>query len=360
MKVTFDKVFGQKLPKSLLQKAIIKDEIAPVYLFVGPEGIGKATLAVEFVKAAFCRNKNIRPCNTCNVCRRVGIFVHPDFWILLPSKITGDERELKKYWNLREKMGKDGWIRPRDFDKTQSISHHLVKLIQEEMGKHPYEAEKRFVLILDADLLTVVAQNNLLKALEENPTNTHFILVTSRLQMILPTIRSRSQIIPFSPLNFEDFSRYPFPDIDLDVLYHLSDGSIGKAREMLDSEWILRREKIVNFVKDGSPEIFSKLFISMRGDRRDMVMFLKIFGAIIKDIFQIKLGLSHFVVNVDLKNSLKDAAQNVKFSTLEKILQGIRKGEEGLRSQVNPDLLLSSLLSLAVRENYEPSVSDWE
>jgi len=88
----------------------------------------------------------------------------------------------------------------------------------------------------------------------------------------------------------------------------------------------------------------------LRGDRGDMVMFLKIFGTIIRDILEVKLRLQEFVVNVDLLDTLKDASERISFRELEKIFRGIRIGEEGLTNQVNPDVLLSSLLSLTVKK----------
>ncbi len=358
MKVSFDRILGQKLAKTILKKAIEKDKLAPVYLFQGPQGTGKASLAVEFAKAILCRDKEIRPCNRCGICRRVGDFIHPDFWILLPSKVSGDTKELTQYWKLRNDMGKDGWIRPKGFDRTLSISHHLIRMIQEEMTRYAYESERRIILVLDADLLTQVAQNNLLKVLEENPTNTHFIMVTSRPHMVLSTIRSRSQLIPFTYLNFEEFIRFPFKsNLNKRVIYRLSGGSIGEARELLESPWLEKRKDLVDLLNDGDNGKFSLLFKESRGNRKEVMAFIKVMGSLLKDTLQLKLGVHDQITNVDLLERLKTVSNKMEMRNIERMILELGNGEEALRNQANPDLVLATLLSLPLQE--KPEISDF-
>jgi len=351
MRVDFSRVLGQRKAKKILKKAVQRGRVSPVYLFFGPQGVGKASLAREFVKAVFCKSPEVKPCNRCNTCRRVEIFVHPDLWLLFPVKMGGEDKNIKRYWEMRGKLGDKNQTRPHGYDRTASISHQLIRMVQDEAGKHTYEAPLRFVVILDADRLTIVAQNNLLKILEENPTNTHFLLITTRSRALLPTILSRSQKVPFSSLRLDDFKRYSFPrDFDIEVIYRLSGGSIGKAREYLLSPLIIEREHLLKLIRDGDPKDFVGLFTKLLGDRSKMADLLWLFGSLLRDIFLTKLHLEGFLSNLDLREEIRTTARRITYSKLERGFSMLRTGEEGLSRNVNPDLLLASLLSCWIKE----------
>jgi len=161
-------------------KNIIKNKsLANGYIFYGAEGLGKKQTALEFIKEIF---KHSSPSE--NVEERVTNNNHPDFLIiepdsLLPTKSSGSF----------------------DLEKTIKSGSEIIKIAQIRniktfLSQKSINSEKKIVLIIDAHLLNEAASNCLLKTLEE-PSNGIFILLTSKLNLLLDTIISRCQIVRF-------------------------------------------------------------------------------------------------------------------------------------------------------------------
>ena len=161
-------------------KNIIKNKsLANGYIFYGAEGLGKKQTALQFIKEIF---KQSSPSE--NVEERITNNNHPDFLIiepdsLLPTKSSGS----------------------MDHDKTIKSGSEIIKIAQIRniktfLSQKSINSEKKIVLIIDAHLLNEAASNCLLKTLEE-PSNGIFILLTSKLNLLLDTIISRCQIVRF-------------------------------------------------------------------------------------------------------------------------------------------------------------------
>ena len=161
-------------------KNIIKNKsFANGYVFSGPEGVGKEQTALQFIKEIF---KHYSPRE--NVEERIANNNHPDFLIIKPdsllaTKISGSS-DLEKHI-------KSG---------SEIIKIAQIRNIKTFLGQKSINSEKKIVLITDAHLLNEAASNCLLKTLEE-PSNGIFILVTSKLNLLLDTIISRCQIVRF-------------------------------------------------------------------------------------------------------------------------------------------------------------------
>ncbi|MEO0203284.1 MAG: hypothetical protein ABIL37_06165, partial [candidate division WOR-3 bacterium] len=184
------KIIGHTDVLKKLEKLSKLNNIPPL-LFYGQFGIGKASCALYF-----CALSN--PGQSEKVLK----LVHPDIIILTIGDIVP--------------FGP----RPEDFDNFRSISIDQVRSLKTELQKPPIYARRRFVIIMDADMLTIEAQNSLLKIIEEQEKRTTFILITSNYTKILPTIISRTIKVSFKSLNFEDFKSYDYYwKYDLELLY---------------------------------------------------------------------------------------------------------------------------------------------
>jgi len=134
------------------------------YLFAGPPGTGKEEAARVFAAAILCPDH----CGTCNICGRVLRGIHPDVVILEPEGYT-----------------------------------YPIEAIREAVAQaalSPMEGARRIIIVEEADRIVERSQNALLKALEEPNPSVTWVLVTSVLQPILPTILSRCQIVEFAPV----------------------------------------------------------------------------------------------------------------------------------------------------------------
>ena len=204
----FKSVIGQDAVKEKLIASVNENRMAHTQLFLGPEGSGAFPLAIAFAQYVNCHNKQDGDsCGTCPSCIKYQKFAHPDLHFIFPTntneKIKKDPKSLlfSEEWreHLNETKGyadqtqwyeklaignKQGTIYTRDADDVIKI-----------LGLKPYEAEYKVVIIYLAEKLLDQASNKLLKSLEEPPDKTLIILIAEHYEMIIPTIRSRAQLV---------------------------------------------------------------------------------------------------------------------------------------------------------------------
>lgn len=186
---------------SELNHIIQTDKIPNALIFTGKKNTGKEHAALEFAKACNCsadaksgntgKPGNIigpdntmgpeiinRPCNLCLSCKKINSGMHPDI------------------------------IRISLAEKKKNITIAQIREMGLMISARPNEAAMRMVLVSDADLMNVQAQNALLKMLEEPPKNTFFILTATGISTLLPTIISRCRKIRFKPLSENKIQEY--------------------------------------------------------------------------------------------------------------------------------------------------------
>jgi len=164
---------------SYLNSILLNKSFANGYIFYGAEGVGKKQTALRFIKEIF---KQSSPSD--NVEERITNNNHPDFLIIEPDYLTANKSSESVD---NEKTTKSG---------SEIIKIAQIRNIKTFLGQKSINSEKKIVLIIDAHLLNEAASNCLLKTLEE-PSNGIFILLTSKLNLLLDTIISRCQIVRF-------------------------------------------------------------------------------------------------------------------------------------------------------------------
>ncbi len=196
-----------------LQEDIAKHQMKHAYLFIGPKGVGKRTLAQAFAKTIFCGQSG-DACDECDTCRILEHDNHPDSYLMRPEP------------------GKDYRI-------------DAIREMQRTMPYKPVAGDYRVILLDEAEKLGATCGNALLKSIEEPPEGTIFLLVSSSLDALLPTIVSRCQIMRLSPLTSESVTELFVTDYGMDheqaaMLAGLSSQSmeaadyVAEADEMMD------------------------------------------------------------------------------------------------------------------------------
>jgi DNA polymerase-3 subunit delta' len=207
-----------------------RGRIAGTYLFLGPEGVGKATFAQALAKALVCPKPSpgLIPCGMCPSCLQADAGSHPDIDVVAKPED-------------RATIPLETFIGDRDNRMREGLCWRI--LLRPALGK------RKVAIILDADFLAEEGANCLLKTLEEPPDGAVIILVGTALERQLPTIRSRSQIIRFSPLDAGIVAEVlrrgqvagatgggPVDDAEIAAAAARSGGSIARARVLLDPE----------------------------------------------------------------------------------------------------------------------------
>jgi DNA polymerase-3 subunit delta' len=195
----------------LMARAAVRGSLPPSLIFAGPEGVGKRMAALGLAQLVNCLTPPADPdglqapdaCGECASCKRIARGVHADVLLVEP----GDNGSIK-------------------LDQIREAT--------ERTAYRPFEGRRRVVIIDKADEILVEGQNALLKTLEEPPTASSFVLVTSRPGLLLPTVRSRCQHLRFGPLAPAEVAAvlmrdHAFTEADAHAAAALSDGSIGVA-----------------------------------------------------------------------------------------------------------------------------------
>lgn len=210
--------------RELFRRSIARDRMSHAYVFSGVSGIGKRQFARLLAKSLFCRefaNEQLEMCGQCRACRGFEASTWPDFLEILRPE-GKSQIPIDLLVGSHEKRGREGMCY--------------------ELAMAPQASDRRIALIDDAQYLGPEGSNALLKTLEEPPADALMILIVNNPDALLPTIRSRCQIIRFFPLPEQDISeiliREQWVDNpgDAGTIAAMSEGSLETAHQLLNPE----------------------------------------------------------------------------------------------------------------------------
>jgi len=216
----FSSIIGQPKATSLLIRALNGNRLAHGYLFVGPEGVGKATTAHALAAHLFCQTAEANsPCGHCSGCIKVRSGNHPDLLTIRPE--------------------------------GAGIKIQQIRELKKSLSFPPFEAEMRIVIIEDTQTMKREAGNSLLKILEEPPPNNLLLLVAADSEPLLDTIVSRCQVIPFMTLPVEQavaIIQRNHPEFDgeeAEAMAKLTGGCPGQAGTLYNDEVLLLQKECI-------------------------------------------------------------------------------------------------------------------
>ena len=207
---TFEEMAGQKHVLKTLQNAIKENKIAHAYLFTGPRGTGKTSMAKLLAKALNCESEN-GPCNECENCKEIVEGSHPDVV---------------------------------EIDAASNNGVDEVRSLIDKVKYSPILGKYKVYIIDEVHMMSTGAFNALLKTLEEPPAHVIFILATTEPHKVLPTIISRCQRFDFGRISTADIKErietvldnegVTYEDGVVDLVCELCDGGMRDALSILD------------------------------------------------------------------------------------------------------------------------------
>src|SRR5437868_13565251 len=187
----FDQIVGNERARAVLRRMLAQKRMPGALIFAGEEGVGKKLFALELAKALNCRApRGVEACDVCSACVRIARLAQ-----------AGAETDSLIIWGEHQDVG---LVRP----EKRFITVDQARAVERETNFRPYEGRARVIIIEEADRMNAQAGNALLKTLEEAPPSAHLILLTTRTASLLPTIRSRCQLIRFAPLTAGEIEAY--------------------------------------------------------------------------------------------------------------------------------------------------------
>ena len=207
----FDEVVGQKYVLQTLQNAIKEGKIAHAYLFSGPRGTGKTTIAKLLAKGINCTSEGKKPCGECENCLAIARGNHPDVV---------------------------------EIDAASNNGVDEVRELVDKVKYTPIQGKYKVYIIDEVHMMTPGAFNALLKTLEEPPAHVVFVLATTEVHKVIPTIVSRCQRFDFGRVSVQDIKKRIQTvlkneklDYDPEVvpfIASLADGGVRDALGILD------------------------------------------------------------------------------------------------------------------------------
>jgi DNA polymerase-3 subunit delta' len=338
----FNHLIGNKTAKETLKRMLEARRVPGALLFVGPDGVGKKLLAFEIAKSFLCRQpKNFEACGVCSSCVRVGKFVFP--------KSDDEIKEAKKkiLWSEHPDVG-------LIYPVGKEILVDAMRDVEREANFRPYEGAARFFIIEKADKMRIETSNALLKTLEEPPETSHLFLITSRLNALLPTIRSRCQVIRFAPLQTEEIEQHLLKDgkltqADARLFAHASRGSIGRALSLDMQLYKQQRDAMLQILealaitKDLARLLRSAEELNEAKAKDEYESRLDVLETLIHDVWALSLDANDKIVNEDLKDELKNFSENIESKRAADWIMKIETLREQLAVNINRKIATDAL-----------------
>lgn len=225
-----ERVEHQTRAANTIERAYSSGRLPHAYIFAGPPGVGKLSSTLGIAASWVCRDSEEGFCGVCRHCERVFAFNHPDVRVTIPVMSKTGPQDLQELFCRRASDG----ITPLVIAEKGFIGIAQIRELGKRLSRKAFEGRGHVEIILHAEKMRKEASNALLKTLEEPPDNTILLLCTSAYSKLLPTIRSRAQLIRFRRLPVSFIAEVLRNKLDFNEELSLriasaSDGSLGYA-----------------------------------------------------------------------------------------------------------------------------------
>ncbi|HJM88478.1 MAG TPA: DNA polymerase III subunit delta' [Dehalococcoidia bacterium] len=322
---------GQAHAVSSLRHALQSGRLSHAYLLSGPEGIGKATLAIRLAQALNC-DADAAPCLECAACRRVGSGAAPDV-----ERIT--------IGGVCDESSHD-----HSADNSTRIRICQVRRIERVANLSPFASPRRIFIVDTADELQAEGANALLKTLEEPPASSLLFLLATDPEALLPTIRSRCQQLALRPAPTDEVAaalveRADVGEADALDLARLSRGRYGRAVAMhSDPSLEVLRESATEQVRALSRasrnerlDAAEQLSRGWRQERESVLATLDIWRSWWRDVLLA-------VTAVDREGPASDVTEDCSPAEALRALSATQRAREHLLENTNAQLALEVLM----------------
>ena len=315
---------GHEWAVDMLKKHVIHGTTRHAYLFSGPPGLGRRTLALRFAQALNCQTPVSAgiPCGTCRDCKQIQAMQHADLSIVQADSEGG------------------------------TLKVDQIREVRKTITYKPYQSKYRVALFLRFQEANDNAANALLKTLEEAPSYAVLILTADNPEQLLPTILSRCEVLRLRPLKIEEVKR----DLEsrgiesnrANLIAHISGGRPGYARRLVEDNLILeKREERLNDLLTLLPASRVEKFKyadQLSKDKDTMRQTILFWLSYWRDVMLRAAQAASPLVNVDRNVEIEDIAGRMDLPSARRVVSGLEEALEKMEKNVNSRMLAEVLL----------------
>jgi len=317
-------LIGHEWAVDMLKKHVVNGTTRHAYLFAGPPGLGRRTLALRFAQALNCQTPLDAgiPCGQCRDCKQIEAMQHADLTVVQAESEGG------------------------------TLKVDQIREARRTLTFKPYQSKYRVAIFLRFQEANDNAANALLKTLEEAPSYAVLILTADNPEQLLPTIVSRCEVLRLRPLPIEDVRR----DLEnrgletdrANLIAHISGGRPGYARQLLESESLLeKREDRLNDLQDLIAASRVEKFAyadKLARDKDSMRQAILIWLSYWRDVMLRTAQAETPLVNMDRNVEIEDLAGRLDLSAARGVVSGLEDVLEKMERNVNSRLLAEVML----------------
>jgi DNA polymerase-3 subunit delta' len=317
-------LIGHEWAVDMLKKHVVNGTTRHAYLFAGPPGLGRRSLALRFAQALNCQTPIEAgiPCGQCRDCKQIEAMQYPDLSVVQADSESG------------------------------TLKVDQIRDTRRSLTLKPYIANYRVALFLRFQQANDNAANALLKTLEEAPSYAVLILTADNPEQLLPTIVSRCEVLRLRPLNIEtvqkELENRGMQIGQAKLIAHISGGRFGYALRLIENDSLLeKRDQRLNDLLTLIPASRVEKFAyadKLAKDKESMRQAILIWLSYWRDVMLRTAQAASPLVNVDRNMEIEDLADRMNLSSARRVVSGLENTLEKMERNVNPRLLAEVLL----------------
>jgi len=317
-------LIGHEWAVDMLKKHVVNGTTRHAYLFSGPPGLGRHTLALRFAQALNCTTPVSAgiPCGTCRDCRQIEAMQHADLTIIQAEAEGG------------------------------TLKVDQIREARRTLTLKPYQSKYRVSIFLCFQEANDSASNALLKTLEEAPSYAVLILTADNPEQLLPTIVSRCEVLRLRPLKIEEVQRgletRGIENSRAKLVAHISGGRFGYALRLVENDDLLeKREERLNDLLTLLPASRVEKFKyadQLSKDKDAMRQTILFWLSYWRDVMLRTAQAESPLVNVDRNVEIEDLASRMDLSSSRRVVSGLEDTLEKMDRNVNSRMLAEVLL----------------
>ena len=317
-------LIGHEWAVEMLKKHVVNGTARHAYLFAGPPGLGRRSLALRFAQALNCQTPIDAgiPCGQCRDCKQIEAMQHPDLSVVQADSEGG------------------------------TLKVDQIRDARRSLTLKPYIANYRVALFLRFQQTNDNAANALLKTLEEAPSYAVLILTADNPEQLLPTIVSRCEVLRLRPLNIEavqkELEKRGLEAGQAKLIAHISGGRFGYALRLIENDSLLeKRDQRLNDLLTLIPASRVEKFAyaeKLAKDKDSMRQAILIWLSYWRDVMLRTARAESPLVNVDRNMEIEDLADRMDLSSARRVVSSLEYTLEKMERNVNSRMLAEILL----------------